>query len=675
MIGVIIQARLKSSRFPRKVLQSIGSTPVLEVMLRRLRCLDFDAHIVIATTSDPSDDELEEFAAGLGVAVYRGSTWNVLDRYVGCADHYGFDWVFRLTADCPLVDGSLLNRLASVSKARNFDYLSNTLEPTYPDGLDVELFSSDALRRSVKFAVSPFDKEHVTHQLKQNNEFNKFSLLSAKDYSDLRWTIDEPIDLEVVSRIIDAAGSVDLSFEDYIRVVEREPNRYRINEYLGRDHGAYLSTGQKVWDRAKRVMPSGGSLLSKRAEMLLPQQWPSYFSRTKDQYVWDLDGNKLLDFGYMGVGTNILGYSNSYVDRAVIKAIKSGNLSTLNCVEEVELIERLVALHPWADMGRTTRSGGEANAMAVRIGRAASGKDGVAFCGYHGWHDWYLSANLENQDALAGHLLPGLSARGIPKCLAGSAIPFYFNDLASLKEVLDTNEIGVIKLEVYRSTPPDREFLHGCAHLAKKHGAVLIVDECTSGFRATNGGVHLDYDFEPDVAIFGKTLGNGYAINAVIGKREVMLEAEKIFISSTFWTERIGPVAALATLNRMEELKSWEIISDFGRLVKSKWRSISERHGLDISILGLDALATFSFKSKYHLAYKTLITQMMLDRHILSANAVYSCVVHDERDLNSYCEVLDESFELIKISQRDNLDIASMLKGPVCSPGFRRLDE
>ena len=168
--------------------------------------------------------------------------------------------------------------------------------------------------------------------------------------------------------------------------------------------------------------------------------------------------------------------------------------------------DRLVELHPWADMVRYARSGGEICSVAVRIGRAASGRSKVAFCGYHGWHDWYLAANLGEDDSLDGHLLPGLEPRGVPRALAGTSIPFRFNDLEGLRRILENDpEVGVIFMEVQRSTPPAEGFLEGVRALATKHDAVLIFDECTSGFRRTLGGLHLHYGVEPDLATFGKT--------------------------------------------------------------------------------------------------------------------------------------------------------------------------
>jgi glutamate-1-semialdehyde 2,1-aminomutase len=323
-------------------------------------------------------------------------------------------------------------------------------------------------------------------------------------------------------------------------------------------------------------------LLSKRAEMFLPELWPAYFSKSNGCQVWDLDGNAFIDMSIMGVGTNSLGYGHPEVDAAVISTVMAGNMSTLNCPEEVYLSEKLIELHPWADMVKLARSGGEANAVAIRIARAASGRDKVAFCGYHGWHDWYLSANLGDGERLAGHLLPGLDPKGVPQNLSGTVFPFTYNNYAELEALVNQHDIGVIKMEVSRNKGPEDNFLQKVRQLATERGIVLIFDECTSGFRQTFGGLHKLYGVEPDMAMFGKALGNGYAITATIGRREVMEAAQSTFISSTFWTERIGPAAALKTLEVMERTESWTRITNTGLAIRARWQALADSYGVAV---------------------------------------------------------------------------------------------
>ena len=361
------------------------------------------------------------------------------------------------------------------------------------------------------------------------------------------------------------------------------------------------------------------------------------------------------------------------MDDAVRRVIELGNMSTLNCPEEVYLAEKMIEMHPWADMVRLARSGGEANSIAIRIARAATGRDKVAICGYHGWHDWYLSVNLGDEKGLDGHLLPGLEPNGVPRNLKGTVFPFNYNNFAELELLVNQHEIGAIKMEVVRNNGPKDNFLNKVRELATKHGIVLIFDECTSGFRETYGGIHTLYGVEPDMAMFGKAMGNGYAITAIIGRREVMEAAQSTFISSTFWTERIGPTAALATLEVMRRTNSWDIITSTGHYIRHRWQEIAEKYDLGVDHWGLPALTGFTFRSPNALAYKTLLTQEMLAKGFLAANSIYVCTEHTQQLVDSYIEALDPIFALIKECE-DGRDVMSLLKTNVCHGGFKRLN-
>lgn len=434
-----------------------------------------------------------------------------------------------------------------------------------------------------------------------------------------------------------------------------------------------MNRGQDLYKKAKTLIPGGTMLLSKRPEMFLPEFWPAYFSKAKGCKIWDLDGKEYFDLSLMGVGTNTLGYGNDEVDEAVARTVKNGNLSTLNCPEEVELAEKLIELNPWADMVRFARTGGEINAITIRIARAASGKDKVAICGYHGWHDWYLSANLGDDERLAGHLLPGLDPVGVPQVLRNMTIPFNYNNFQELLDIVNKNDIGVIKMEVCRNLEPENNFLQKVRQLASDRKIILIFDECSSGFRETFGGLYKKYDVEPDMAIFSKTLGNGYAISAVVGKRHIMEAAQKTFISSTFWTERIGPTAAIATLKVMERIKSWEVITKIGVENKRKWQQLADKYDLSITQWGIPALAGFTFNSKKNLEYKTYITQKMLDKGYLAGNSMYTCICHTNDILEGYFYELDRLFADIRDFE-DGKDIKKVLRGPACHGGFKRLN-
>lgn len=414
-------------------------------------------------------------------------------------------------------------------------------------------------------------------------------------------------------------------------------------------------------------------LLSKRAEMFLPDQWPAYYSRADGCRVWDLDGNEYIDMSIMGVGTNTLGYNHPEVNEAVHKVVDAGNMSTLNCPEEVYLAERLVDMHPWADMVRFARTGGEANAIAIRIARAASGRDKVAICGYHGWHDWYLAANLADEKNLEGHLLPGLEPCGVPQNLSGSVLPFRYNEFTELEDIVRNHEVGVIKMEVSRNLGPKKGFLEKVRKLATDNNILLIFDECTSGFRQSFGGLHKMHGVEPDMAVFGKALGNGYAITAIIGRQEVMEATQRTFVSSTFWTERIGPTAALKTLEVMEREKSWEAVTNIGGQVALGWTSLAKQHGLKLRVNGLPAIGSFGFDGPKALEYKTLITQEMLAKGYLASNVFYASTKHSNDIIEGYFEALNPIFDLIRQCE-DGRNVSDLLNGPVCHGGFKRLN-
>ena len=388
----IVQARMSSTRFPGKVMKEVGGKPLIEILLNRLSKSQKIDKIILATSINKQDDILTKCVTQLGYGVYRGSEDDVLDRYYKAVKPFQPEVVVRITGDCPLIDPVLVDAVIDKFLKTQADYASNIDPPTYPDGLDTEVFKFNLLETSFYKAKSSLEREHVTTYIRNKKDYKKVSLVNEKDLSSERWTVDEPEDYEVISQILKHFDpNIDFTWEQILELKVNHSSYFSPNNHLKRNEGSILGKGQKLWKRAKKVIPGGNMLLSKRAEMFLPEKWPAYFSRAKGCRVWDLDGNEYIDMSTMGIGTNILGYGHPEVDEAVGKVVEQGNMSTFNCPEEVYLAERLVELHPWASMVRFARTGGEANAIAIRIARAAAGKDKVAICGYHGWHDWYLA--------------------------------------------------------------------------------------------------------------------------------------------------------------------------------------------------------------------------------------------------------------------------------------------
>ncbi len=430
--------------------------------------------------------------------------------------------------------------------------------------------------------------------------------------------------------------------------------------------------GIDLWNKAKKLIPGGSQLLSKRSEMFLPDQWPSYYKKAKGVEIWDLDNNKFIDMTIMGVGACTLGYSDPDVDKAVIKAIGEGSMATLNCPEEVELAELLIELHPWAESARFARTGGEVMAIAVRIARAHTKKDKIAFCGYHGWHDWYLSSNLADNANLDGHLLPGLDPNGVPRGLLKTSLPFEYNKIEQLETLVKENDIGVIVVEPLRHQEPKNDFLKRIREISDEIGAVLIFDEITSGWRLIVGGAHLTFNVNPDMMVVGKAMSNGYPMAAVIGKGNIMDAAQTSFISSTYWTERIGPTAALATIRKMQRKNVPAHLDIIGEIISRGWEKLAKDHSLDIEILPPNALTTFTFNNENAQELKTLFTQEMLKKGYLASSSVYVSYSHTKKIVEDYLNAVDEVFNIIAQGIKEN-KIPDLLEGPVAHSGFQRL--
>ena len=427
----------------------------------------------------------------------------------------------------------------------------------------------------------------------------------------------------------------------------------------------------KRWEKAIQIIPGGNMLYSKRAEAFLPDYWPTYYTKTKDCFVWDKDRNKYIDMIF-AVGTNVLGYNNSKLEKDVIKAVKKGNMSTLNSYEEVQLTEELLKIDKWAGMVKYARTGAEANSIAIRIAKSYQKyKPNIAACGYHGWHDWYLSSNLSNRNNLNYHLTKNVKTAGVNEKLKNTTFLFRYNDIERLEYLLKNKKIGIIKMEVERNIKPDLKFLRKVRNLSNRYNAVLIFDECTSGFRENLGGIFHKYKVFPDLVTYGKALGNGHAITAVVGRKKFLRSAEDTFVSSTFWSERIGFVAALSTIKIMKKKKIFLNIKKTGRDIKSKWLLYAKKNNIQIEVFGKDSIPQFKFK-KSNQIYKTYFTQQMLKKKILASNIIYVSSAHESKILNEYYKHLDKVFH--EISKTDVKKIRSFIKGDIAHTEINRLN-
>ena len=432
--------------------------------------------------------------------------------------------------------------------------------------------------------------------------------------------------------------------------------------------------GYEMWQRAIKSLPGGNGLLSKRPDRYAPDIWPSYFSSCSGVKVTDLDGNDYIDMAQMGIGSAILGYAHQELTDTISEVIKEGVNCTLNAPEEVLLAEKLIDLNPFAGGVRFARSGGEAMAMAVRIARAHTGKDKVLFSGYHGWSDWYLATNLTNKDGLNDHLIPGLSTAGVPSGLANTAIPFVYNDIDDFERTIRNNpDAGVICMEGARYDFPSPDFLDAVSAIAKKHNMIVILDEITSGWRMTDGGVYKINGFNPDIVVYAKAMGGGYAISAVVGSEKVMDSAQDTFMSSTMWTERVGLAAALKTIDIITREKIWNHLIEMGDLIGNGWLKLSKKHNLKISITDFKPLITMKLDyGDRNQVLVTLFIQEMLKRGYLAATSVYLSSAHTKDIINKYLESVDECFFILSKAIENNNE-NDLLDTKVRSDSFNRI--
>jgi glutamate-1-semialdehyde 2,1-aminomutase len=450
---------------------------------------------------------------------------------------------------------------------------------------------------------------------------------------------------------------------------------------MGRNKQAMIANNesncQQLYRLAKSLIPGGTQLLSKRPEMFAPDQWPGYYREAHGCEVVDFDGRQYIDMAQMGIGSCLLGYADPDVTDAVVARVKHGSMCTLNNPEEVELAQLMLSIHPWAQQIRFGRTGGEAMAIAVRIARAHTGRDVVAFCGYHGWHDWYLAANRSAQsggDSLKEHLLPGLSASGVPSQLAGTALPFKYNDVDSLAKIVEQqgNRLAAVVMETTRNSDPAPGFLAGVRELCERTGAVLVFDEITIGWRLNIGGAHLRFGVNPDVAVFAKATGNGHPVAAILGRAEVMQAAQGSFISSTYWTEGVGPTAALATVRKFQRVDVPSHIATIGARLREGVQETAARESVPLKMSGFPCLTYFRFDHPEALALQTLLTVRMLRHGILAGGGFYPSLAHASQHVDCYLAAAEEVLAELGQAIRQG-DVLSRIGGPVRHSGFARL--
>ena len=440
-----------------------------------------------------------------------------------------------------------------------------------------------------------------------------------------------------------------------------------------------LTQTEQAYVHAKQIIPGGVQLLSKRPEMFIPGQWPAYAARAKGCEIWDMDGNHYYDMHSNGIGACLLGYADPDVSRAVIQRVENGSMSTLNAHEEVLLADKLLEIHPWAENVRFSRTGGETCAIAVRIARATTGRDVVAICGYHGWADWYIACNLGDTDALGrpGQLMPGLDAAGVPSSLRGSAVTFVHGDYEEFDNIIREygDRLACVIMEPFRNVLPSMDFMNHVRDEVHRVGGLFILDEITIGWRYCFGGSHLALGITPDIAVFAKALGNGHPIGAILGTTAALDGAHNSFISSTYWTEAVGPTAALATIEKMEKTRVWEHAAHIGTILQKDWAEAAANNGVKINTFGVPCHAQFSWNEDCPKELKTLFTKLMLEEGFLATPLCYPTLAHNEDILDKHRVALNKTFrtlgDLLKKGGKEA--VSEAIGGPVCHGDFQRL--
>ena len=652
----IVQARMGSSRLPGKVLMPLGKSTVLEFLLKRLSMASSIDKIIVATTELQQDNEICNALKGTDYSCFRGSENDVLSRYVSASLEFTADIVVRITGDCPLVDPKLVDDCVTKLIDENLDYVSNcnnTPNPL-PDGFDVEVFTVSSLLLLQKISIIPAFKEHVTFGYFKTGLFSTGTLNYQHDVSHQRLTLDYPEDYQVIKRIVEA---MDCEFWDWIKISEFLDTNKDIcmtNSHIVRNASWDMSLNSNIDKKSNKVsrdelVANSSGLLSKRADQFSPGSWPKNYIKAKGQIIWAENNELYLDYSIGGIGATTLGYAFDYVDDRVVNAIKSGTACSLNPLLELEASQKLIDVIPWIDSVRYARSGGEATAMAVRIARAHSKKDVVLFSGYHGWHDWYLSAAYRNE--LGNHLLPLLPIAGVPEVLANTSHPFEYGNRLDFISKLDKygNDVGVVILEPMRYSEPNQDFLRLVQEECRSRGIVLIFDEISSGFRFNNNVVHLDVNVIPDIVVLSKSLGNGYPIACVGGKRDVMKATEQTFISSTTHTESIGFAAMTAVLDYYASHDVAAQLADRGRKVREILISAASFHGIEVVTKGQDQLWSWVFNCDQdsNRKFQTIVTEIMLDHSILFSNRFYSTLGIDVDFLPFFEKSLLDAFGTI----------------------------
>jgi glutamate-1-semialdehyde 2,1-aminomutase/spore coat polysaccharide biosynthesis protein SpsF len=677
--GVVIQARTGSSRYPGKMLHRFGAKTALDVVLNRCNKVRADQYIV-ATSEDPTDDELAEIALRNGWSVVRGSTNDVLARFAQTVRTHGLDVVVRITGDCILIDPRIVNLGLDAFMTAGAD----TLAPkNVIDGFDFEIIRAKVLLEAAQKAKLPSEREHVGPYIRKSSRYKNVSWTYADgDLSDIHLSLDYREDAELIGSILKRFDGADFSYEDVAESLLNDeelltkarhvtPNEgYQLSllsdkEYVKGLKGKplNLTNNLDLFKKLGDLIPNRSQTFSKSYLQFSAGAVPLFVKAGNGCYLTDVDDNVFIDYA-MGLGACILGYSFAPVNEAIARQLSSGTTYTLPHVLEAEVAELLTDLIPCAEMVRFGKHGSDVTSAAVRLARAYAGRDYIACCGYHGWQDWYIATTT-----MCG---------GIPESVRALTLPFKYNDPASLERLFDehSGKIACVIMEPVSSEPPRAGFLEYVKELTHKNGALLVFDEVITGFRLHLGGAQKFYGVVPDLACLGKAMANGMPVSAIVGKREIMKLFSEVFFSFTFGGETLSLAAALATMKYLRANPALDLIWKQGGALKQGVEALIREKELEetVAIDGYPVRMVLAFKGDEarSLALKTLFQQECAKRGLLFTGNLNMSLPHTDTIIERTLQVYSDGFDIIKHSVAYDM-IDEMIEGQLLRPVFRKV--
>ncbi len=678
---VIIQARTGSTRLPNKVLLDLEGKTVIQRVYERTCSIKAIDEIIIATTTLHQDDTLAELCKRIGISVYRGSEDDVLDRYYQVSKLYRADAIVRITSDCPLIDPREVEKVIDKFKKGRFDYVSNTHPPMLPDGLDASIGTFTAYEKSWQEAKLKSEREHVTQYIRKHPEIFKISSVTYKvDYSHHRWTIDKQEDYEFISRIYEKLGEKNLYgyLKDVLAILEENPDLKRLNSRYERDEGLRKSIREDkkvtlnkdfskssfLLERAKKSIPAAASTYSKSYRYFCEGAAPAFLEKGLGSRVWDIDGNEYIDY-VLALGPVIVGYNDERVNKAIIEQMNKGISFSLATEMEIILAEKLIEIIPCAEMVKFVKNGSDATTAAIRLARAFTKKDIILCCGYHGWHDWYIGTTQNNL--------------GVPQCVKKLTIPFLYNDIKKLETLFSDhkNKVAAVIMEPITLELPTPGYLEKVKEITHKNGALLIFDEVVTGFRLSLAGGQGYFGVVPDMAAFGKAMGNGMAISALVGRGDILTLIEKgAFVSTTFGGETLAIAAALKTIEILENESPFEKFTSLGTILLKEMKRIVSNLDLKnhVELIGPPYHFAIKFKDAGELTTFDLLSvfqQEAIGQGVLMFPAHNFTLAHTEEDIRTTLEAYTRAFKLVKHAIEIN-SVDGILKGGKFSPIFIR---